>query len=118
MPEPVRGPVLVAFEYLFDSAADELERLGDEVAVRFLRFLDKIAGGHEDYRRLRPFAEYEGVPLFRAEIEDNVMIYAVEEDEAGDLKVTVMLCARRSAGDFRRKALERARVWFTGAGGA
>lgn len=117
---------LVAFEDRGKSAADELEAFGDDVAIRFLRFLNRIAGGGEDYRRLQEFAEFRGVPLFKAEFADafgeNVVVYAVEEDEMGDRKVTVMLCIARDRANpewdrlLLGEALVRAAAWFDGAG--
>ena len=74
------------------GASDELERLGNDFACEVLLYLQKVHRKAIDYRNLYPFHTFQGVEMFHASMGGNEFaIFAVEVDDMGDLKVTLML---------------------------
>jgi len=96
MAQQVSGAAIVAFEdSRLGSAAEELDGLGDREFLNSLKYLDKIVSGDLDYRGLKEFDNFGGVPLIKAEFHEVIVIFAVQEDEVADRKVTVMFAGRR-----------------------
>ncbi|HEU0157110.1 MAG TPA: hypothetical protein VFQ82_13640 [Stellaceae bacterium] len=96
------------------DAAEELEALGDGYMTRSLKYLQKIVTGAIDYRRLRQYSNFRGVPIFKAQSDDRTMIFAVEDDGDDGNKVTI-LCAGRygDEADALETTNSRAANWFT-----
>lgn len=124
-------PSLTSYEDdLGQDAAMELERLGDERAMAFIRHCTRVVSGKADHLEWLLFDDYLGIPFYCASIDNCFAIYAVEDDGANERKVTVMHAARlgdRSAGglpwdgkdmDMIRDRIVRPRAarWFQPAG--
>jgi hypothetical protein len=88
--------MMVSFEdSQLGDACDELERLGQDFACEVLLYLQKVHSKTVDYRNLYPFHTYQGVEMFHASIGGNkFVIFAVEVDDMGDLKVSLMLAGQ------------------------
>lgn len=96
------------------DAAEELEALGDGYMVRSLRYLQKIVTGAIDYRTLHQYSNFLGVPIFKAQSDDRIMIFAVENERDGSKKVTILHASRRDAEIAAAEVLNsRAAKWFT-----
>ncbi|MBV8850684.1 MAG: hypothetical protein JOZ16_14000 [Methylobacteriaceae bacterium] len=65
-----------------------------DAALDMLRHCQRVESGQLDFRTLAVFATYGGVEMFQAAIGKNFVIYAVEVDPAGDLKVTIMFAGQ------------------------
>ena len=87
-----------------------------------------VEAGQIDFRTFGVFATYHGVEMFLAAIAGKFIIYAVELDRTGDLKVTIMFAGEHgvsaTAGTFSWNGQHypalassiiqaRAAVWFT-----
>jgi hypothetical protein len=121
--------MMAAFEHpqLGDASA-ELERLGEDFACEVLIYLQKVHSKTIDYRNLSPFHVFGGVEMFLASMGGSEFaIFAVEVDDMGDRKITLMLAGHRGtpmqAGAFSWDGVNypalragilnaRAAVWF------
>jgi hypothetical protein len=120
---------MVSFEDgVLGSASNELRGLGKKFCLDLLVHCQRVEAGQIDFRTLAVFATYRGVDMFQATIAGKIIIYAVEVDGTGDLKVTIMFAGQHrvpaTAGTFSwdgqsYSALAssiiqaRAAVWFT-----
>jgi hypothetical protein len=120
--------MMVAFEDpQLGNAGDELEGFGHEFACEVLIYLQKVYSQAVDFRNLFPFATSQGIEMFQALMGTKFAIFAVEVDDMGDLKITLMLAGQHGvpmqAGAFSwdgnsYEALKtgilnaRAAVWF------
>ncbi len=121
--------MLVSFEDpRLGDASDALESLGLDFACEVLLYLQKVHSKAVDCRNLNPFHTFQGVEMFHASMGGNEFaIFAVEVDDVGDLKVTLMLAGRHGtpmrAGTFSWDGFNypslragilnaRAAVWF------
>jgi hypothetical protein len=96
---------IVTFEDgILGSASAELSALGVEVAAEVLLYCQEVYSGRVDYRRFKVFASYHGIEMFLAKISDDFIVFSVEVDGIGDLKVTIMFAGRHgvtaTAGGF------------------
>lgn len=128
MSESHTNGAMVSFENLvLGSASDEFAAVDPDIQEAFFRHLGKIVSGKKNHWTLREFASYGRVPIYKAEVDRWIMIYAVEEQALGDRKVSVMFCGRFgtrcNAGGFawdgsdldalrERLVLVRAAAWF------
>lgn len=97
--------MIVSFEDpVLGDAADELEHLGNEFACDVLLYLQKVHSGAVSFRSLAPFYTYQGVEMFQASTGNKFTVFSVEIDNAGDVKITVMLAGTHGismkAGSF------------------
>jgi hypothetical protein len=122
--------MMVSFEHpeLGDASA-ELERLGEDFACEVLLYLQRVHSKAVDYRNLNPFQAFQGVEMFHASMGGTEFaIFAVEVDDMGDLKISLMLAGQhgtplQTGASFwdgvNYPALKagilnaRAQVWFT-----
>jgi hypothetical protein len=82
---------LVAFEdTTLGNAADELGKIGTECAVEFIQLFQSVQNNKINVRKLALFYSYRDVECFKATRGDCLTVYAVEHDNVGDRKVTVM----------------------------
>ncbi|HYM31652.1 MAG TPA: hypothetical protein VEU47_10155 [Candidatus Cybelea sp.] len=128
MAEPKTNAAIVAFEHVtLGSATEEFKQFETRTALRFFRHLGEVAGKNIDHWKLAEFDKYRDIPMYKAEIDPSIMIYAVEHQSLGDLKVTVMFCGKLGspsrAGRYtwdgidlaalRRNVIQvRAAAWF------
>jgi hypothetical protein len=107
MAEGQTNAAMVSFEHsALGSASEEFKRFDLDIAVAFFRHLDEIVAGRLDHWKLVEFAAYRGVPIYKAEIDSWIMVYAVEEQSLGDRKATVLFCGR-----FGRRSAAGGFVW-------
>ena len=93
MSPPSTNAAMVAFEdSALGSASAEFSRLDPKLQELFFRHLDQVLSGEQDHWSFAPFDSYQGIPVYRAEIDGSMMIYAVEEQSLGDRKLTVLFC--------------------------
>lgn len=98
---------IVSFEHdMLGSASAELEALGVELATEMLLHCQEVDSKRIDYRRLKVFSAYSGVEMFLATIGDALMVFSVESDESGDLKITIMFAGRHGIS-----AASGAHIW-------
>ncbi len=72
----------------------ELAALGTAIGRRFFYYAQKIVTRQVDHWKLQTFAEYLDVPVYKAEFDDCLTIFVVEDDLAQDVTVTLMLALR------------------------
>jgi hypothetical protein len=91
--------MMVSFEHpQLGDAADELARCGPEFACEVLLYLQEVHSKAIAYRSLNPFYRFQGVEMFHASMAGSEFaIFAVEADDGGDLKVTLMLAGQRGS---------------------
>lgn len=120
--------MMVGFEHpLLGDASDELRRLGDDFSCEILLYLQKVHSKVIDYRNLAPFHAFRGVEMFLASRGNEFAIFAVEVDQMGDLKLSLMVAGQHGApmhaGTFSWDGFDypslrtgilnaRAAVWF------
>jgi len=83
------------------SVPDEAECLSRDPLIDILRHIRNVQCGDPDYRTLKIWRTYKGVPLFLAEIRRELMIYAVENlgtDAQPVRKISVMFAGTRARG--------------------
>lgn len=83
------------------SVSEEAESLSRDPLIDLLRHIRNIQSGSADYRILKIWRTYKGVPLFLAEVDRELMIYAVENlgtDAKPLRKVSVMFAGTRARG--------------------
>ncbi len=76
------------------DAAVELERVGDRRVLEFIRFFERVVSGKDNHLRWMTFDTYMGIPFYNAAIDDCFVIFAVEDDGAGERTLTLMFAAR------------------------
>ena len=98
---------IVAFEAQgLGCATDELRDLGKEFAFYVLRHCQNVKLKPGVHRQFQVYARYEEVDLYRAQIERKFAIYAVEQRDNDDVKVTIMF-----AGEDGRPVFSGEHVW-------
>lgn len=83
------------------SVSEEAEWLSRGPLIDILRHIRNVQFGSADYRTLKIWRSYQGVPLFLAEVFGELMIYAVENLGSGAApacKVSVMFAGTRARG--------------------
>lgn len=89
---------IVSFEdATLGSASAELEALGFELAAELLLHCQEVLSHQKDYRRLKVFTTYNGVEMFLATVGNALMVFSVEPDEIGDLKITIMFVGQHGS---------------------
>ena len=88
--------MIVSFEDpQLGDASDELEGLGHDFACEVLLYLQRVHSKAVDHRTLLPFDTYQGVEMYHCSMGTNKFAtFAVEIDDMGDLKVTLMLAGQ------------------------
>jgi hypothetical protein len=92
---------LVTFEEPPISVGAEALALSRGSLVAILRHFAALLCGDKDFNRDKVWKYYLGVPLFIAEIDGNLMVYAVENlggKPQAACKISVMFAGLRSAG--------------------
>jgi hypothetical protein len=101
MPKPAVGSNLVTYDAPPVSVDDEATRLSRDTLVWLIEHMEEILKGDKSYEEQQVWKSYRGVPLFRAEINGELMVYAVEH-EAGrplpECKISVMFAGTRNMG--------------------
>ena len=78
------------------SVADEVTSLSRDALIVLLGEVKEVYYGQQDYRRLKVWRTYGGVPLFKPEHHGEMLIYAVEN--LGDYKRPVAKVSMLFAG--------------------
>jgi|SRR5262249_48638072 len=87
---------IVAFEDgPLGDVCDELQVLGAEFLEQILVHLQEVRTGQVDHRGLRPFCSYQGVEMFQAKIGAKFVVFAVELEKDGDLKISIMFAGQQ-----------------------
>ena len=89
---------LVAFEHPDTAARDpeaELKEFREPQRRMLLRWLIKVRNREADYRVLKVYTTYGGVPLFRAQADGLIAIFAVEDSGEEDVKVSLLFAGFR-----------------------
>ena len=90
---------LVSFEGGGEAVSDEVCDLSRANLEDILAKIMPVYFGKIDYKTLQVWRNYEGVPLYLAEIADEIMIYSVEKLASDDdIKLSFMFAGRRSRG--------------------
>jgi hypothetical protein len=86
---------IVTFEdgSLGDASA-ELRALGTDFALDILLHCQKVHNRKIDYRKLQPFDVYRGVEMFQASIGSKFIVFSVESDFEGGLKLTIIFAGQ------------------------
>ena len=77
------------------SVKNELLDWKAEDVRHLLIHIINIQSGKANYRTNLVFLSYENIPLFKPEFGGNVAIYAVEELEEEDIKISILFAGRR-----------------------
>ena len=92
---------IVVYEDPPVSVPDEAVLLSRDPLIAILKHIRNVRSGNLDYRTLKVWKTYKGVPLFLAEVRREVMIYAVENlgtDAEPVCKISVMFAGLRRRG--------------------
>lgn len=98
----MRSDVEIAvYEDATVSVPEEAVGLSRDPLIDILRHIRNVQSGDPDYRTLKVWRIYKGVPLFLAEMRGELMIYAVEDlgtDAKPVRKISVMFAGTRARG--------------------
>jgi hypothetical protein len=78
----------------YRGARVEVEALGYIYAVPIVRFIQRIASREVDHWGKATFDTYQGILIYKAEIEGRFVIFIVEEFADGGITVTIMLAGK------------------------
>ena len=101
MSRPEDAENFVAYDIPPDSVPEEATSLDKDPLIHILAHIKDVRFGRIDFRNLKVWRFYRGVPLFLAEVSGELMIYAVENrgTEAKPVcKISVMFAGTRRKG--------------------
>ncbi|MFT3723877.1 MAG: hypothetical protein QM773_09845 [Hyphomonadaceae bacterium] len=80
------------------DAGDELRTLGLAIARRALLHMQAIVACQRDYESDQVFHDCMDIDIYKAEFDDGFILYVVEKEQDGSLRLTLMLAGK--IGDF------------------